>query len=36
VIFSLLKIEYHWKGKIVNLEKPIEPEEDDEQEDEET
>ena len=36
LIFSLLKIEYHWKGKIVNLEKPIEPEEDDEQEDEET
>jgi transposase len=36
LIFSLLKIEYHWKGKIVNLEKPIEPEEDAEQEDEET
>jgi len=31
-----LKIEYHWKGKIVNLEKPTEPEDDAEQEDEET
>jgi len=35
LIFSLLKIEYHWKGNTVNLEKPIEPEDNGEQEDEE-
>ena len=33
LIFSLLKIEYHWKGNTVNLEKPIEPEDNGEQED---
>jgi len=31
-----LKIEYHWKGKIVDFEKSIEPEEDAEQDVEET